>query len=99
MSSESESAQRAREEWERNELHRFVKRQPEAKERYETLSGLPVKRVYTPEDRFPLARSVCLDNIPSRAAPIRRCIAAETGQCDKLPATAPAKTPTVAFAI
>ena len=53
MSSESESAQRAREEWERNELHRFVKRQPEAKERYETLSGLPVKRVYTPEDAVP----------------------------------------------
>ncbi|HKD42488.1 MAG TPA: methylmalonyl-CoA mutase family protein [Myxococcaceae bacterium] len=53
MSSESESARRAREEWERNELHRFVKRQPEAKERYETLSGLPVKRVYTPEDAVP----------------------------------------------
>ena len=53
MSSESESAQRAREEWECNELHRFVKRQPEAKERYETLSGLPVKRVYTPEDAVP----------------------------------------------
>jgi len=42
MSSESESARRAREEWERNELHRFVKRQAEGKERYETLSGLPV---------------------------------------------------------
>jgi len=53
MSSESESARRAREEWERNELHRFVKRQPEAKERYETQSGLPVKRVYTPEDAVP----------------------------------------------
>ena len=53
MSSESESARRAREEWERNELHRFVKRQAEGKERYETLSGLPVKRVYTPEDAVP----------------------------------------------
>src|SRR5262252_9645461 len=53
MSSESESARRAREEWERNELSRFVQRQPEAKERYETLSGLPVKRVYTPEDAVP----------------------------------------------
>jgi methylmalonyl-CoA mutase cobalamin-binding domain/chain len=50
MSSESESARRAREEWERNELRLFVERQPESKERYETLSGLPVKRVYTPED-------------------------------------------------
>jgi methylmalonyl-CoA mutase N-terminal domain/subunit len=50
MSSESESARRAREDWERNELRRFRERQPESKERYETLSGLPVKRAYTPED-------------------------------------------------
>jgi methylmalonyl-CoA mutase N-terminal domain/subunit len=48
--SESESARRAREEWERNELRRFAERQPESQEHYETLSGLPVKRVYTPED-------------------------------------------------
>jgi len=53
MSSESESARRAREEWERDELRRFLERQPEAKERYETLSGLPVKRVYTAEDAVP----------------------------------------------
>lgn len=50
MSAESESARRAREEWERNELRRFIERQPESRERYETLSGLSVKRVYTPED-------------------------------------------------
>jgi len=50
MSSESESARRARERWEQNELNQFLDRQPEAKERYETLSGIPVKRVYTPED-------------------------------------------------
>src|SRR5260370_32273105 len=48
--SESESARRAGEEWERKELPRFVKRQPESKEQYETLSGIPVKRVYSPED-------------------------------------------------
>jgi methylmalonyl-CoA mutase N-terminal domain/subunit len=53
MSSESESARRTREEWERKELRGFVERQPESKERYETLSGLPVKRVYTPEDAAP----------------------------------------------
>ena len=39
-----------REEWERNELREFRERQPESKERYETLSGIPVERVYTPED-------------------------------------------------
>jgi len=50
MSSESESARRAREQWEENELNQFLKRQPEAKQRYETLSGIPVKRIYTPED-------------------------------------------------
>src|SRR5215471_9417407 len=67
MSSESESARRAREQWEENELKQFMQRQPEAKQRYETLSGIPVKRVYTPEDavdfeeiglpgRFPFTR-------------------------------------------
>src|SRR5260370_6243431 len=50
MPSKPESGRRAREEWERNELRQFLERQPEAKERYETLSGLPVKRGYTPED-------------------------------------------------
>src|SRR5262249_40671812 len=50
MSSESESARSAREQWEENELNQFLKRQPEAKQRYETLSGIPVKRLYTPED-------------------------------------------------
>jgi methylmalonyl-CoA mutase N-terminal domain/subunit len=53
MSSESEAAQRAREEWERTELRKFLERQPEAKQRYETASGLPVKRLYTPEDAVP----------------------------------------------
>src|SRR5262245_25918507 len=53
MSSESESAQRAREEWERDELRRFLQRQPESKQRYETASGLPVERVYTLEHAPP----------------------------------------------
>src|SRR5713226_4347804 len=53
MSPKPESVRRAREEWERNELRQFLERQPEARERYETLSGLPVKRVYTPEDAVP----------------------------------------------
>jgi methylmalonyl-CoA mutase N-terminal domain/subunit len=39
-----------REAWERNELREFLDRQPEARPEYRTLSGLPVKRVYTPED-------------------------------------------------
>jgi methylmalonyl-CoA mutase N-terminal domain/subunit len=42
-----------REGWERNELREFLERQPESKEHYETLSGIPVKRVYTPEDAPP----------------------------------------------
>src|SRR5260370_842575 len=40
MPTKPESVRRAREEWERNELRQFLERQPEAKERYETLSGL-----------------------------------------------------------
>ncbi len=39
-----------RKDWEANELRAFRARQPEARERYTTGSGLPVHRVYTPED-------------------------------------------------
>jgi methylmalonyl-CoA mutase cobalamin-binding domain/chain len=39
-----------RREWEANELQQFLKRQPEARSEYRTASGLPLKRVYTPED-------------------------------------------------
>jgi methylmalonyl-CoA mutase cobalamin-binding domain/chain len=36
--------------WEENELASFLRRQPESADDYRTGSGLPVKRVYTPED-------------------------------------------------
>jgi methylmalonyl-CoA mutase N-terminal domain/subunit len=39
-----------REEWEATELREFRDRQPESRERYTTASGIPVHRVYTPED-------------------------------------------------
>jgi methylmalonyl-CoA mutase N-terminal domain/subunit len=39
-----------REEWEATDLAAFLARQPEARERYTTRSGLLLKRVYTPED-------------------------------------------------
>src|SRR3954462_557559 len=39
-----------REQWEADELAAFTRKQPEAKQKYETLSGIPVKRVYSPED-------------------------------------------------
>jgi methylmalonyl-CoA mutase N-terminal domain/subunit len=39
-----------RRDWEGTELRAFRERQPESRERYETRSGLPVHRVYTPED-------------------------------------------------
>jgi len=39
-----------RERWERGELREFLARQPETRAEYRTVSGLPVKRVYTPED-------------------------------------------------
>ena len=41
---------RQREQWEADELCEFLARQPESRPEYRTLSGLPVKRVYTPED-------------------------------------------------
>ena len=39
-----------RRDWEECELREFLERQPEAKSEYTTFSGLPLKRVYTPED-------------------------------------------------
>lgn len=39
-----------RKDWEEKELAGFIKRQPESKPEYFSASGLPLKRVYTPED-------------------------------------------------
>ncbi|MCW1968100.1 MAG: methylmalonyl-CoA mutase family protein [Anaerolineae bacterium] len=36
--------------WERNELQDFLRRAPEQKPSYETESGIPIKRLYTPLD-------------------------------------------------
>jgi len=36
--------------WEAGELHAFLERRPESRSEYQTLSGLPLKRVYTAED-------------------------------------------------
>src|SRR5713226_5722930 len=36
--------------WEAGELRAFLDRQPESRADYRTLSGIPLKRVYTPED-------------------------------------------------
>ena len=45
-----ERIRQEREAWEARELREFVARQPESRPEYRTGSGLPVKRVYTPED-------------------------------------------------
>jgi methylmalonyl-CoA mutase cobalamin-binding domain/chain len=43
-------ARALREAWEAGELRAFLDRQPESRPEYRTLSGLPLKRVYTAED-------------------------------------------------
>ncbi|HEY2995883.1 MAG TPA: methylmalonyl-CoA mutase family protein [Methylomirabilota bacterium] len=45
-----EEIRKQREAWEAKELKEFLARQPESRPEYRTLSGLPVKRVYTPAD-------------------------------------------------
>jgi methylmalonyl-CoA mutase N-terminal domain/subunit len=45
-----ERIRRMRDAWERAELREFTERQPESRQEYRTASGLPRKRVYTPED-------------------------------------------------
>ena len=39
-----------RERWEKETYGHFVKKTPERAVRFETLSGLPIKPLYTPED-------------------------------------------------
>ena len=39
-----------RKDWEERELREFLERQPESAPKYSTLSGLPLHRIYTPED-------------------------------------------------
>ena len=46
---EASRARAMREAWEADELRQFLARQPEARERHRTGSGLPLERVYTPE--------------------------------------------------
>ncbi len=46
---EVQKARAQRLQWEKDELASFLRKQPEAKQKYETLSGIPVERVYTPE--------------------------------------------------
>jgi 2-hydroxyisobutanoyl-CoA mutase large subunit len=47
---EAARAAAMRKDWEARELRRFLDRQPERRAEYRTASGLPVNRVYTPED-------------------------------------------------
>lgn len=47
---ELEKVRRQREEWENLALGPVMERWPERKERFETMSGMPLERVYTPED-------------------------------------------------
>jgi len=47
---EAARAAAMRRDWEERELRQFLERQPEACPEYRTASGLPVNRVYTPED-------------------------------------------------
>jgi methylmalonyl-CoA mutase N-terminal domain/subunit len=45
-----ERARKMRQDWEARELRAFLERQPESRAEYRTGAGLPVQRVYTPED-------------------------------------------------
>ena len=45
-----EAAKAQLDQWENNELAEFIKRAPESRDEYRTGAGLPVKRVYGPQD-------------------------------------------------
>src|SRR5205814_1201963 len=69
MTDENEKARAQRLDWEKNELREFRRRQPESKERYETASGIPVHRVYTPEDAVPFEEIGLPGQFPSTRGP------------------------------
>jgi len=46
----NESLEDARENWENSTVKAVLERYPERKERFETLSGIPLERIYSPDD-------------------------------------------------
>src|SRR5882724_11144681 len=86
---------RLRQEWERSELRECLERQPESRPLYETLSGIPVKRVYGPEDvaETPFEEVGFPGRYPFTRDRIQPCIAAAAGPCASSPDMAPARTP------
>ncbi len=50
MPSEKETLAEARKEWEKKTLQPALERLPERRQQFETGSGIPLKRLYTPED-------------------------------------------------
>jgi methylmalonyl-CoA mutase N-terminal domain/subunit len=50
-STDASALEATREQWESNTVRRAVERQPEQREQFTTMSGLPVERLYTPLDR------------------------------------------------
>ena len=84
--------------WEENEVARFVQRRPEVRDRFRTHGGLPVNRVYTALD---LADHEGGDlglpgQYPFTRGPYPTMYRARLGPCARSPASAPARTPTVA---
>ena len=84
----------AREKWEQGELRDFVDRQPEIRSDCTTGSGLPVQRIYTPED---IAGALFEDigfpgQYPFTRGPYPTMYAAGRGRCARSPDTEPAKT-------
>jgi methylmalonyl-CoA mutase, N-terminal domain len=45
-----DAAKKNREHWEHNELGAFVSKAPESRDQFRTISGIPVERLYAPED-------------------------------------------------
>ncbi len=92
----------AREQWANTTLKKTLDRFPERQAEFETSSGIPVDRLYTPPDEQ--AGDYCPGSAfrattPTRAASSRRCTAAASGPCASTPASARPSRATSATAI
>ncbi len=87
------------ERWRRERLPSALERVPLRRESFTTLSGIPIKDLYTPDDVRELDYrpiSASRASTPTRAAPTRACTAAARGRSARWPASARARTRTAA---
>ena len=84
----------ARQRWEEEVQRPGLARSPERKDRFETLGGIPVDRLYTPTPAPRTTGSATPASSRTRGGSTRRCTGAASGRCGCSPGSGPPRTPT-----